>query len=963
MKKCMIAIAGVLGMLAPASEVENYQVNGSFEYAANPDIPDCWTPFGRHARSAIGVPPEFLSKENIEALVNRFVIDETTSVHGKKSLRTEAPFFIGGISGNVEPNRDYTISVYLKSSRPNMAAELSAVTNDRQNPYRSKRLDVSTEWTRYELNLPRYPHNKLAVLITPLDTGKLWADAVQVEEGLKATAFVPSKFDAGFTRPQPRIHIGTGRNQKTPSVTLGKALAKPPVIDGVMDDCWKSAPEMTMNTIMGAPSEVPTRIRAAWDKENLYLFFDCSDPAGNNGKGESMEIFLDLPGIGSPYYQFIFDPKGRKRNYRVLDGKHEWTWQGDWQLAVRPRTGGWTAEVVIPLKQFAEFSEIDCLEKVKMNFARNYPPGPEIHLSWAPVNITFLEPEKFGTVYLGEKASETTSVSAVKLTPSDAVDHLFSIRFNLSNNSPEERTYTVFGTLETATQTVQSKTIRVKVPAGSGTEAVLPNFKIADSRARIGLAVLNEAGKTAAQWRGYLDTPHVLEIFSEYSYYTHEKTARIAVNSAAPESKGGKLVLSLVLEPLPAVLEKREYPFDPAKRFYEFPLNRPAKSHTYTIRAELFDAAGKKTAASRCDLLKLDPHHTEVKVNRISRGMYVNGKPYIPYGYQVWLLNEQQLGFYKTLGHDYICYTGHWGDLETNRKFLSVCERLGLKVMNFYAVRPNAEAPAKMLGLLKDSRAPVAAIPVDECVDHLVPRVISESKCANPYLVTYRNDNIAGYRYWRNRPDGLFGDAFSIDRYPLILLPKGLPQTPSMIYSFERVLELLDEDCRRERKPLFIWMQAAEAQSKEPTRDELVFLHYIAVVNHCMGFTYFGGVPISRYARETILRLDRELKTIQPFLFSPEDDVNTGFTDEASRDGLRVLAKKLENEFLVICINRTTDSLKAGLALRAVTGGKDAQAEVLFEGRKVPVRNGVLQDTFPSFGRHVYRIAMPKQAK
>ena len=133
-----------------------------------------------------------------------------------------------------------------------------------------------------------------------------------------------------------------------------------------------------------------------------------------------------------------------------------------------------------------------------------------------------------------------------------------------------------------------------------------------------------------------------------------------------------------------------------------------------------------------------------------------------------------------------------------------------------------------------------------------------------------------------------------------------MPQTTSLIYTFERALEMMDVDGIRERKPVFVWMEGAEAHSKEPTTEELTWFHYIAVVNHCMGFTYFGGVPVSKHARATILKLDKELKAIQPFLFTFEDDPVITFENKQNEELIRVLAKKLGCRSNMVLLNNTS---------------------------------------------------------
>ncbi len=952
----MITAGQIIG-----AEKENYQINGSFEYASNPDIPDYWAGMGRWTRSGMGIPGDLLTEENVKDFVKKFYLDDSIAFAGKKSMRIEAPFFVSSTSMSVAAKHDYVISVYLKSSRKNMQVNLSAVYRDRDKAFLTNKIVVSQKWKRYQIKLPKYPYNKLSIMVKPLDAGKLWVDAVQIEDGLEATDFKPSHFDAGFTKVQQPIHIGVDRKINAPSISIPDSVKNPPLIDGELEAVWDKAVSLKMKTMMGSPCETPTEIKLLYDDKNIYMAFDCKDPRKANGKGESIEIFMDLLGIGSPYYQFIFTADGKKYNYRSIEGKHEWDWQADWKVVTKKNPkGGWTAEVAIPFSVMPESKEVAAIDALKMNFCRNYSAGPEIHLSWAPVSGTFLEPENFGTVYFSGSKCAPLEIEDTVLVSTDPTDNRFDFVFKVKNNFVKPETVTLILNIESKTAALQTKTMAFKFNPDKTDKITLKGFRLPDDRCRANLIILSKDGKIIKQLRKFIEIPHPLNIFPEYSYYTNESSARIKVEYAGNMNvKDLSLILFTKLAPLPRIVNKKSYPFKAARNnIYNFPIKALRKAHKYTLYARLVNKQGKDVMTASCNITKCDPNHTEAKINHFNRGVYLNGKPYIPYGYQIFLLGDKQLQFYKKLGHDYICYTGHWGNTNRNHQFLGKCDELGLKVMDFHAVRFNADAPDKMLTELKKHKSLFAVTPVDESVDATVPELLANAKRANPYLICYKNDNVAGYRFWRQQLNGLPGEALSIDRYPLIKLAKGLPQTTSLIYTFERALEMMDIDGKRERKPVFIWMEGAEAHSKEPTEEELTWFHYIAVVNHCMGFTYFGGIPMSRYARATILKLDKELKAIQPFLFSFEDEPEISFGNKQSENLIRVLAKKLGNQLLLVCVNRATENVDAEIKLSKILKSS-ATASVMFENRSLKIgKDLILRDKFSSLGRHVYKITI-----
>ena len=98
---------------------------------------------------------------------------------------------------SLKPGQAYTLSVYARSDVPAARLRLCVwnrpvvcwrATPDAQ----SEPLPVSEHWQRYELtfNVASFLHRGLVDLVATAETGgKLWVDAVQLEEGPKATAF------------------------------------------------------------------------------------------------------------------------------------------------------------------------------------------------------------------------------------------------------------------------------------------------------------------------------------------------------------------------------------------------------------------------------------------------------------------------------------------------------------------------------------------------------------------------------------------------------------------------------------------------------------------------------------------------------------------------------------------------------------------------------------------------------
>ncbi len=940
----------------------NFQINGSFEHATNPDIPDYWSGTGRFYRSN-GLPAEICDEAGINDYREKFYLDRTTSFDGSHAIRIERPFQLLGMQMDVVPEQDYTVSLYLKGAFPHRQVRMAVTARDTLSPVAEKIIHVGEDWTRHELHLANYAHRQLSIHVLPLDSGKIWIDAVQIEIGSEATPFKPSPYDANFNLPQPVVHPPATVDLSTvPTLVLGEKVDAPPAVDGLMrESFWMTSPVITLNDYMGPPADVSTQVRVAHDETAVYFHFTLADPAHARGIQDSVEIFFDVLGVGDPYYQFIFDAEGTKRNFRSMHGLHEWEWQADWQVATRMGDGEWTAEVAIPFAAMPDTATLARIDTLRMQIARNYAPGPEKYVSWVPVNVGFLEPDRFGRVMLGRDASVVT-VSDVALGIDDARDALFTLGFHVDAPGLRDQPMSIAVTLEQNGEAAQVRTGAVTLESDDGQSVSLPGFKLVDTRCRVTLVLSNADGRVLAKTRQFIDVPHVLRLYTEYSYYTTEDEARVVAELNRPADRSGHDQLTLVLRVAghPHEVVRKTFPLtgDDRMRVLSIPLGRVTSGHIHELEGRLTDRDGGLITRATTRLYKYEPNQTEVKVNRINRGLYLNGEPYIPYGIMA-RYGTQQLRFYKNAGFDFIKFNSHWHSIASGMEFLADCEGLGIHVMAAHLARGGRPSIIEALPRFREAKSLIGVMPNDEESDRQVYDTALRSKILNPYTLNAVNHNISSYRAFANRLEGFPGDVLSIDRYPLLGLPKGRPHTISEIYSVERCIEIMDRDGARERMPLLFWLQGAERFSKEPTPTELTWMNYILLVNRCVGFTYFGGMPASRHVWDRMVSLNKEIQRIKPFLFTFDSDPEVRFGNETSRQFIRVLPKVLDHELLLICVNRAMEPVDAVLDLSAIEGVAPGSASVWFEGRSVPVSaDHVLQDRFEPLERHVYRIKL-----
>lgn len=155
-----------------------------------------------------------------------------------------------------------------------------------------------------------------------------------------------------------------------------KKTAKPPVIDGALDDAvWAQAtPVELVNSFDGHHTALRTTARLLYDNANLYVSFDCEDPdvwgtLRNRDDAiyneEVVEIFLDANADGRTYnelevspHNVIFDAYFPARRTGM-----DLSWDSQMKSAVKvrgtlddpsDRDQGWTVEMQIPLARLAE---------------------------------------------------------------------------------------------------------------------------------------------------------------------------------------------------------------------------------------------------------------------------------------------------------------------------------------------------------------------------------------------------------------------------------------------------------------------------------------------------------------------------------------------------------------------------------------------------------------------------------
>ena len=228
------------------------------------------------------------------------------------------------------------------------------------------------------LPLERWPVGKVIEDVQQLTVPRLELSQIQVLIGFW-------QGDARLPVDTPMFEDGTGR-VLGPTIELQdanplpeyhvKKTAKPPVIDGALDDAaWAQAtPVELVQSFNGSRPALKTTARFLYDDQNLYVAFDCEDPDvwGTLMKRddaiynqEVVEIFLDANADGRTYnelevspHNVVFDAYFPARRQGM-----DLSWDSGMKTAVKvrgtidnpsDRDEGWSVEMQIPLARLAE---------------------------------------------------------------------------------------------------------------------------------------------------------------------------------------------------------------------------------------------------------------------------------------------------------------------------------------------------------------------------------------------------------------------------------------------------------------------------------------------------------------------------------------------------------------------------------------------------------------------------------
>lgn len=405
----------------------------------------------------------------------------------------------------------------------------------------------------------------------------------------------------------------------------------------------------------------------------------------------------------------------------------------------------------------------------------------------------------------------------------------------------------------------------------------------------------------------------------------------------------------------------------PGKKILSLPFNLALTFGLYTVEAEIKSSKGLlyKTTAG---LSILDYKPNEVKTDRLTGGLIVNRKIFIPLGFYCYspvypTLPEEEAvkGFNMISPYQKILPE----TLKDRKAYMDRCAELGMKVhYNLLSVSGGGGVSSKIEEISESEKRERLISEIKTFMDHpallawyisdepnglkippaemeRVYRTVKEIDPWHPVSVVF----MAPFLSSKNYADAL--DIVMADPYPI---PNGsVSQTGDVAKQLRSEFE--------GKRPVWIVPQAfggGEWWEREPTIQEMRSMTYQAIVNGARGIQYFirhglNSFPKSTSAWSECGRMAQEIAEITPWLLSDEKPLPV-----TVYPGNVLISSALhDGQLLIVAVNKVNSPQKVDIN---ISGSTLSTAKVLFENRSVPVYSGGFSDYLPAFGSQVYLI-------
>jgi len=389
---------------------------------------------------------------------------------------------------------------------------------------------------------------------------------------------------------------------------------------------------------------------------------------------------------------------------------------------------------------------------------------------------------------------------------------------------------------------------------------------------------------------------------------------------------------------------------------------------TGLLQAEI-KAAGSSTkyfCSSEAFFIRYKPN--EVKIDRLTGGLIVNGLPFFPFGFYTYspvypTLPEEEVvkGFNLISPYQRIVPE----TISERKKYMDRCAQLGMKVnYNLVSVAGGGGVNRNNNGLSDEEKRRLLIDEVKFFMDHpallawyiadepdgnnIAPsfleeiyRVVKETDPWHPVTMVFMTPFKKAKDYATSM------DIAMADPYPVPVYPVTMAGNATRLLKKEFT----------GRMPVWIVPQAfggGENWLREPTIQEIRSMTWQAIIEGATGIQYFIRQGLNAFPKSTATwnecgRMAMEVQSIVPWLLSDEKTIPV---ISSSKD-ISVASRMFNGQLLILIVNKTNVSLPVQLSLAQNYNGK---AKVLFENRIVSVNSGFISDFIQPYGSQSYKI-------
>lgn len=892
-----------------------------------------------------------------EDFINTWTLDTTEKHSGNQSLKIVLDENIDGHmlwawgAGTVK-DMPGVFSVWMKADRDDFPVFISYGIR--------KEVKVGREWKRYEVVNPKLPgpfvYSPVTISFSKVP-GTLWIDDLQAEflpavdeakvkEGaLFATPYKPSELDKSKFNDQVRT-VEAARPPEIVVPVLPAGCDPAAGLDSWIDHAVKVDAFHKHGDAKNPPKE-KTEAYLACDSKNLYIGARCKvgDLKKITPKGDLLEINTDPTGRGRKFTQFQF--------FAYSDGSRhdsgfgmDTQWDGNWKSDVKlnDKTSSIDYTLTIP---FTNLTHPELISRWIMNLHRYDSATKEVSTLIKSDLPSFANPQLWPFVKFPEKIMKQYALGVTGGTYSDN-----SVMLDVANNSGAERQVELEllagKTLEKRKITLKPGVTPVSFPVR------LENPKIEAKIAENGIAICNQFC--------VLEKRNPVSMLGRLSYYMNEKEAVFKVRVNVADSEKMDAVLSVAGETVKMTASP------------EFKIAVPLKNipdGTYTATLSLMKD-GRKVAETSAQLIKRPYKDGAAQVNHFTRSLMHDGKQVFQFApFFVFVKHMRKEGVIGAIdlldryGFKFVHILVDNRAVDQSLWALERAQEKGMKVMLWTKydemsdeaaadLRKKLDFPNVISQMVMDE--PELAISSDKALAYL-----RKMRPLYPYHPVHMNNTVLGIP---NRYADLETDILMLDDY----LTNTERRTVSSVVD---ATDIMMKAGREEGKPCFYFIVGGNfpLHYKEPSYAEQVAQTYGNIAAGCTGLSFFYGMPVTPGNWKAYIQLNKEILSLNDVLLSEEEI--TQATSSGDPKLLRCITKKHDGYvYLVSCNIDAKDAGKVTFTLPAgykyvkadsgfvdkLFGSDDADVEVLFENRRIDVKDGKFTDEFSGHSRHVYKV-------